>query len=245
MIQVSRIPFERLNPDSQIVFFTGAGISAESGLATFRDPDGHWAKHDPMQLASRAGFQQDQELVLSWYAQRRKNALRADPNDAHRTITRFQKLFPHSVVITQNVDGLHARAGNQRILELHGNLHRTKCFLCHRPLALPDGAQSVICSCGGAGRPDVVWFGENLDPSLLSEAMEYSRNCDLFFSIGTSNQIFPAGELPYLARKAGAIVIEINPQATPFSPLADQSLREPAGVVLPALYKEFHEAFAA
>lgn len=236
-----QIPFERFSSESSVVFFTGAGVAAESGVPTFRDTDGLWSKYDPYELASPDGFRKDPELVSEWYEHRRQKALNVEPNPGHFAITDFQKLFPNSVVITQNVDGLHERAGNREILELHGNLHRVKCFKCSQPLN--QGEKS--CECGGLARPDVVWFGESLNPIHLSKALDHARSAVLFFTIGTSTQVFPAAQMPFAAREAGAFVIEINPHLTPFSAMADLSLQQPSGLALPSLYKEFHEVFAS
>lgn len=236
------IPFERFSTQSKLVFFTGAGISAESGIATFRDPEGHWSKYDPMQLASPAGFEDDPDLVLQWYADRREGINAAQPNQAHLSITNFQKLFSDSVVITQNVDGLHARAGNQNIYELHGNIHQHKCHRCKQKVEVSTRLMRNVntCECGGMVRPDVVWFGEQLPPGTLEAAFEAVHNCDLLFSIGTSAQIYPAAQLPYEAQTTGAFVIEINPAATPFTAVSDLYLQEEAGEVMPQLYEEFN-----
>jgi len=236
------IPMDRFNRDSHIVFFTGAGISAESGISTFRDPNGHWSKYDPMKLASQAGFREDPDLVLGWYADRRKSINEAQPNAAHKSISDFQKLFPDSVVVTQNVDGLHERAGNHPIYELHGNIHRHKCNNCGKHIELDDMEMRElnVCECGGMIRPDVVWFGESLPLQTLNEAFDAVQNCDLMFSIGTSAQIYPAAKLPFEAQSKGAYVIEINPEPTPFSPQADLCIHAAAGSVLPKLYEEFH-----
>jgi len=239
---VKQIPIQRFSPETRVVFFTGAGISAESGIATFRDPDGHWAKYDPMKLASPAGFREDPELVLNWYADRREAIRKASPNRAHEAITDFQKLLVNSVVITQNVDGLHARAGNRNIHELHGNIHRHKCHRCGtRAEVKPRQARKLrTCECGGLIRPDVVWFGESLPMTALNDAFEAAGSCELLFSIGTSAQIYPAAQLPHEAQKRGAFVIEINPEPTPFSAHADLCFHEQAGSILPKIYEEFH-----
>lgn len=237
---------KRFGKQSQLVFFTGAGISAESGLSTFRELDGYWSKYDPMKLASAEGFRADPELVLEWYAARRKKAVEAEPNLGHLAITHFQKLFSNSVVITQNVDGLHAQAGNSQILELHGNIHQQKCFKCGTEAKSKDMGRAFLnyCECGGLYRPAVVWFGESLPVSTLSEAFSAARHCDILITVGTSNQVYPAAQLPFEAQQSGAYVIEINPEATPFSAKADLSLREPAGKALPKLYEEFYAALS-
>lgn len=239
------LPFEKFTTDSSIVFFTGAGISAESGISTFRDPDGHWSKYDPMTLASQAGFQRDPDLVLNWYADRRDAVQRARPNLGHTTISIFQKLFRHSVVITQNVDGLHARAGNRNIHELHGSIHRHKCNKCRKNVEVKTQDMRKInwCECGGMVRPDVVWFGESLPIETINLAFEAVQKCQLLLSIGTSAQIYPAAQLPIEAQGNGAYVIEINPESTPLSSVADLSIREDAGTALPKLYEDFHAQF--
>ncbi|NQV42274.1 MAG: NAD-dependent deacylase [Candidatus Marinimicrobia bacterium] len=239
------IPLDRFNRDSQVVFFTGAGISAESGIATFRDPDGHWSKYDPMKLASQAGFREDPDLVLNWYADRREAILQAQPNAGHTSISDFQKLFKRSVVITQNVDGLHERAGNQTIYELHGNIHRHKCNSCGKIINLANENMRELkrCDCGGRVRPDVVWFGESLPRETLNRAFNAVQSCELMFSIGTSAQIYPAAQLPFEAKSRGAYIIEINPEPTPFSRKADVSVRDDAGSALPKFYEEFHAQF--
>jgi len=236
---------DRFNRDSHIVFFTGAGISAESGISTFRDPDGHWSKYDPMKLASPKGFRDDPELVLSWYASRRKTIIEAEPHAGHYTITQFQKLFPNSLVITQNVDGLHARAGNDPVWELHGNIHREKCNTCGQEgnsQAVEDGIHH--CRCGGMLRPDVVWFGESLPFGLIEKSLATAGECDILFSIGTSTQIYPAAHLPFQALEHGAYTIEINIDKTPFSAHADLIVEDTAGNALPKLFEEFYAALS-
>jgi len=236
------ILMSQISRNSSVVFFTGAGISAESGISTFRDPEGHWSKHDPMKLASQAGFQEDPELVLAWYADRRESILKAEPNAAHDSICEFQKLFRHSVVITQNVDGLHERAGNRDIFELHGNIHRHKCNRCGKLIELAEKNMRYLnyCQCGGHIRPDVVWFGEALPIQVINDAIEAVRACDLMFTIGTSTQIYPAAQFPFTAQATGAFVIEINPEPTPFSSKANLSIQDHAGSALPILYEEFY-----
>lgn len=242
------IPFNEFSSRTSVVFFSGAGISAESGISTFRDPDGYWAKYDPMKLASPEGFQQNPELVLKWYCARAEAAINTKPNPAHEAISNFQKLFPQSVVITQNVDGLHTRAGNASVLELHGNIHRKKCFTCGElvdpEIESEEKGTITYCHCGGMLRPDVVWFGESLPDKVLTDAYEATINCQIFFSIGTSTQIYPAAQLPFEAQNHGSYVIEINPEPTPFSSHADICFRDMAGKVLPKLYEEFNAALA-
>ncbi len=239
---VTQIPFDQVDRNSPVVFFTGAGISSESGISTFRDLDGHWSKYDPMNLASPDGFISDPELVLDWYAARRKAILEAEPNAGHRAISDFQKLFKESLVITQNVDGLHILAGSKPVLELHGNIHRHKCFECSSQIELSvhEASNLNYCSCGGLVRPDVVWFGESLVTKTLEDAFQAVQDCQIFFTVGTSTQIYPAAQLPFEAKNNQAFVIEVNPEVTPFSSHAHMSLRAQAGEALPQLYEEFY-----
>ncbi len=228
----------RLRESSRIVFFTGAGVSAESGIPTFRDAQtGLWARYRPEELASPEGFRADPRMVWEWYAWRREKCLAAEPNPAHRVIAALERRQPGTLLITQNVDGLHQRAGSLAPLELHGNLHRVKCFRCEA-----DGGDWPTtfdplprCACGGLLRPAVVWFGESLPGEVLARANEACLQAEVFFSVGTSSLVYPAAELPFLARSRGAFVVEINPQPTPLSRHADLCLHGPAGDILPAL----------
>lgn len=237
----------RFTQACKIVFFTGAGISAESGVPTFRDKDGYWSKYDPMQLASIKGFRGDPEVVWEWYLYRREKINSVKPNPGHVAITRLQSIFKQAVVATQNVDGLHERAGNNHVFELHGNIFTTKCLECGMTLDLPatfDLKKNGIprCECGGMARPGVVWFGESLPRETLTEVFDHTRSADVFFSIGTSTEVYPAAQLPFDAKRSGAVVIEINPNRTPFSQQADLSIQQPAGKILPQLFEELQLA---
>lgn len=238
----------RFTLQANLVFFTGAGISAESGIPTFRDKDGYWSRYDPMRLASVQGFNADPELVWTWYLYRRKKIQAVDPNPGHSAITRFQKLFPASSVITQNVDGLHKQAGNRDIYELHGNIFITRCLECRRAMDLPVIFDPVAgiprCDCGGLARPGVVWFGESLPMQTLSTAMEMVQQADVLFTIGSSTEVYPAAQIPFDAKNNGAVVIEINPHTTPFTSHADVALHQPSGTALPQLFEELHAALA-
>jgi len=228
----------RLRDAARVVFFTGAGVSAESGIPTFRDAQtGLWARYRPEELASPEGFRADPRIVWEWYAWRREKCLAAAPNPAHRAIAELERRLPGVTLITQNVDGLHQRAGSPVPLELHGNLHRLKCFRCEADGGdWPETLDSLPhCACGGLLRPAVVWFGENLPAEVLARADEASLQAELFFSIGTSSLVYPAADLPFLAKRRGAFVVEINPQPTPLSRHADLCLHGPAGSVLPQL----------
>ena len=223
----------------RVVVLTGAGISAESGIPTFRDAQtGLWARFRPEELATAAAFRRDPKLVWDWYAWRRGLVAEAKPNAGHRALARLENLVPELTLVTQNVDGLHARAGSQRVIELHGNIHRTKCF--EEGVGVESGVLSAdgpprCPACGGPLRPDVVWFGESLPPQALAAAEAAAGACDLLFSIGTSAAVFPAAQLPVTALQSGAMVVEINKDRTPLTGIATFSLLGQAGEILPRL----------
>lgn len=225
-----------------IVFFTGAGISAESGISTFRDPDGLWNKFSPMELASINGFMSNPERVWEWYQFRRQTLNKAEPNTGHFSIAKLQNVLPDVSVITQNVDRLHQKAGAKNVIELHGNIITNRCFKCSLPyedeINLEDNSIPKCKHCGGNIRPDVVWFGEMLPQKELIEAQEKSEICDIIFSIGTSGEVYPAAELPVLAKEAGAYFVEINTGKTALSDFADECLFGKSGEILPNLLKE-------
>jgi len=228
----------RLRDAARVVVFTGAGVSAESGIPTFRDAQtGLWARYRPEQLASPEGFRADPRTVWEWYAWRRAKCLAAEPNPAHLAIAGLERRRPGVTLITQNVDGLHQRGGSVAPLELHGNLHRLKCFRCEAEGGdWPESLETLPrCACGGLLRPAVVWFGESLPGEVLARAAEAGLQAELFFSVGTSSLVYPAAELPFSAKRRGAFLVEINPQPTPLSPHADLCLLGPAGSILPEL----------
>ncbi len=230
---------DRLRAAKRIVAFTGAGISAESGLSTFRDKQtGLWAKYRPEDLATPQAFARNPRTVWEWYEWRRGFVAKAEPNPGHRALAAIEAARPGFFLATQNVDGMHARAGSRNLVELHGNIRRTICGT-NRHLAeswAPTDDPPPRCpQCGALLRPDVVWFGEALPVDALQRAQEAAARCDLFLSIGTSTLVYPAAELPFIAGSNGAAVIEINPDFTPLSQLADFVLREKAGIALPAL----------
>jgi len=222
-----------------IAVLTGAGISAESGLATFRDAQtGLWARFDPRELATPSAFARNPKLVWDWYAWRREHVAAARPNAGHLALAELEQRVPEFALITQNVDGLHQRAGSRNPIELHGNITRVKCsregaIVRHwdaRPDAVPHCA-----NCGALLRPDVVWFEEMLPEQALAAADDAARRCNVLLVVGTSAEVYPAAALPALAQRSGAIIVEINPNATPLSATAGYVLRGAAGVVLPAL----------
>jgi NAD-dependent deacetylase len=223
----------------KIVALTGAGISAESGLATFRDAQsGLWSKFKPEELATADAFRRNPKLVSDWYRWRREQAAKAEPNPGHLALAEMEKRGPDFLLITQNVDGLHVRAGSNRIVELHGNIHRFRCFENDCASENFDIATGRCRSCGGNLRPAVVWFGEMLPIDVLEWAIAAAEECDVFFSIGTSSLVYPAADLWRRAKNKGAIIIEINKEPTPLSPLADYSFRGKAGEVLPELIRQ-------
>ncbi len=223
----------------RVVALTGAGVSQESGLRTFRDPQtGLWAKHRPEDLASPEAFRHDPKLVWDWYAWRREALKGVRPNPGHYALVELEKHVPEFTLITQNVDGLHRMAGSRNLYELHGNIQRVRCSECGRFAEdwVDDSQEVPRCEyCDGLLRPDVVWFGETLPRAALEAAVEASRTCELFFSIGTSGVVQPAASLPYAAHNRGAALIELNPDPTPLTPKVDYFLQGKSGELLPAL----------
>jgi NAD-dependent deacetylase len=227
----------------RVTVLTGAGVSAESGVPTFRDAQtGLWAKYSPEELATPRAFRRNPRLVWEWYEWRRKLVAEAKPNPAHFSLAEMETLFPLFQLITQNVDGLHQRGGSRSVIELHGNISRTKCFEEGTIISDWEKTSDVppkCPNCGGLLRPDVVWFEEPMPASEMDLAMRASTTCEIFFSIGTSTVVYPAASLPFEATRSGATVIEINPQPTPFTENARFVLAGAAGVVLPELIKRF------
>lgn len=231
---------ERVRLAERVVVFSGAGVSRESGLDTFRGAGGLWQRMRPEELATPEAFRAEPAKVWRWYAWRYRQAAAAAPNPAHQAIARLETLFPAACVVTQNVDGLHQRAGSQSLLELHGTITRAVCERCRRSRdmgeAIAESSEAPpVCSCGGRFRPAVVWFGEALPEDVLVLAYEEATFCDLFLSVGTSSTVYPAANLIELASQAGACMIEVNPEPTPFSSIMDLRLAAPAGEALPAL----------
>ncbi|MFL6194873.1 MAG: SIR2 family NAD-dependent protein deacylase [Thermoanaerobaculia bacterium] len=230
----------RIRSAERVVVFSGAGVSRESGLDTFRGAGGLWERMRPEELATPRAFRADPAKVWGWYAWRYRQASEAAPNPAHEAIARLETLFPSCIVVTQNVDGLHQRAGSRNLLELHGTILRARCERCGRSRDMGEAiAESAgappVCACGGRFRPAVVWFGEELPQEVLIRAYEEATFCDLFLSVGTSSTVYPAAGLIELASQAGACLIEVNPEPTPFSGSMDLRLAAPAGEALPGL----------
>ena len=225
----------------RIVCLTGAGVSAESGIPTFREAQtGLWARFDPQQLASQEGFAADPGLVWRWYMRRLSAVEQAQPNSGHFALAEIGALTLSFTLVTQNIDDLHERAGSSQILHLHGRIARFHCNLCQFEHALTShervASQPPHCmNCGGLVRPSVVWFGEMLPNRVLDRAWREAERCDLILVVGTSGVVYPAAQLPFVARHAGGRVIEINPEETPVAEIADISLTGPSGQLLPQL----------
>ncbi len=237
-----QIPLHRaasaLGQASRIAVLTGAGISAESGVPTFRGPGGLWESHRPEELATPQAFGRDPELVWRWYHWRRGLIADCAPNPAHQALAALERRGPGLTLITQNVDGLHRLAGSQNILELHGNLWWVRCTQCgalYEDRELEGPAPPVCRECGAMLRPHVVWFGESLDPGILDTAWRAAGECQVMLVIGTSAVVQPAAGLASVAKQAGAFVIEVNLEPTPNSNEVDVSLMGKAGEILPQL----------
>jgi NAD-dependent deacetylase len=222
----------------KIAILTGAGISAESGIPTFRDAlTGLWANYNPEDLATEEAFRRNPQMVWDWYAFRRDKVENAKPNPGHHALAELQKRKPGTALITQNVDGLHALAGSVDLLELHGNIHRIKCLEgCQPQTFLAREISATRCpSCGAWLRPDVVWFGESLPEATLAAAFTAARNCDAFLCIGTSALVHPAASLPLEALRNGATLIEVNPSPTPLTEAAHHVIAATAADAMPNL----------
>ncbi|OGG07226.1 MAG: NAD-dependent protein deacylase [Candidatus Glassbacteria bacterium RIFCSPLOWO2_12_FULL_58_11] len=222
------------------VAFTGAGVSRESGIPTFREATtGFWERYDPYELATVEGFLKNPKLVWEWYAFRRQLVRETEPNPGHKALAELEHLLPELMLITQNVDNLHRRAGSRRIIELHGNITRVKCFkegTLYEDWSDKDyrGEIPPRCkACYSYLRPDVVWFGESLPARALEEAFKSAENCDLMLVVGTSGLVQPAASLPGMARRRGARIIEVNPDPSEITPSAHLFLQGKSGEVLP------------
>ena len=229
----------KLRKAQRVTVLTGAGTSAESGVPTFREAQtGLWAKFRPEDLATAEAFMRNPRMVWEWYAWRRELVGKAGPNPGHHALARMETLVPGFTVVTQNVDGLHQRAGSRNVLELHGSITRTKCFDENRVVESWPETSSVpppCPKCGGHLRPDVVWFGEALPDGIFEHALAASTECDLLFSIGTSSVVYPAASLAHEALREGITVVEINPQVTDLTPKASFAFQSRSGELLPAL----------
>lgn len=239
---------QRIASITRLTVLTGAGVSAESGVPTFRDAQtGLWSRYRAEDLATPTAFRRDPRLVWEWYEWRRQLVARAHPNPAHHALANLERLVPEFHLITQNVDGLHRRAGSARVIELHGNIMRTRCF--EEGTLITSWAETAEVpprcpNCGGLLRPDVVWFEEALPEKELFRARDVSATSEVFLTIGTSGLVQPAASLPLEALHHGATVVEINPEETLLTGRAHFTFREQAGVAMPKLLEAIETALA-
>ncbi len=235
---------ERLKDARTVVFFTGAGISAESGIPTFRGKDGIWNKLKPEELANFNAFMRNPDMVWEWYNHRKKIIHESEPNPAHLTIAEMQNYFDDVIVVTQNIDNLHRRAGSKKIFELHGNIERNYCVKCKKQyneeLDFSEGVPK--CECGGLIRPDVVWFGEVLPVDQFKGGEEAAMNADIFFIVGTSAVVYPAAGLVYTAKQSGAVLVEVNLTESEVTAIVDYSYLGKAGEILPQILQAYKDA---
>jgi len=231
---------DQIKEFKKIVFVTGAGISQESGIPTFRGKDGLWRNHDAMKLATIDAFYDNPKLVWEWYNERRINIFQAQPNPGHIAIAELEK-YAEVMVLTQNIDGLHQKSGSSKVLELHGSIVKIKCSVCdYREEFLTEISNlPPLCKCGNILRPDVVWFGESLPQDVWQNAMNFANKCDLMIIAGTSLVVSPANSLPIYAKQNNATLIEINPENTVMSGEMDLVIKNTSAESLPKLVSLF------
>ena len=229
---------DRVRHAQSVTVLTGAGISADSGIPTFRGPEGLWKNFRPEELASPDAFARDPKLVWEWYNWRRELLATKSPNPAHKALVNLEKLIPDFWVITQNVDGLHAVAGTQHLSEIHGNIWKVRCTQCHKTTANHDVPLQFPPSCpdcGGLLRPHIVWFGESLAPEDLEQSYAALQRCDILLIIGTSGVVYPAASFAPVAKDHGAFVVEMNVETTPNSSVVNVSFQGRAKELVPLL----------
>lgn len=233
-MSISSELLRKLGSASVVSVLTGAGVSAESGVPTFRDPGGIWEKFRPEQLANFEAFMADPDFVWSWYQHRREIMREVKPNKGHFALAAMESIFDEFNLITQNIDNLHNRAGSKRVTELHGNIERNYCMKCRKFASEIEVSEKKVlkCSCGGLIRPDVVWFGEMLPYEAIVHAEDCAKRSDVFFTIGTSAEVYPAALLPLMAKSSGAYVIEINTKPTAISHDVDEVITGKSGDIL-------------
>ena len=238
-ITIPQALIDTLKSAKNVAVLTGAGVSAESNIPTFRDAQtGLWAKYRPEELATPEAFRANPKLVWEWYEWRRSLVANAEPNPGHHALVTMEEKIPEFTLITQNVDGLHHRAGSKKVVELHGNIARTLCFEDRREVTEwpeTDASPPPCPYCDSWLRPGVVWFGESLPPEAIEAAAQAASSCDVFFSVGTSAVVYPAAGFVYEAMRRGAVTVEVNPQTTPQSGELTYQLQGPAGLVMPQL----------
>jgi len=230
---------QKIKSSKHISILTGAGVSAESGVPTFRGEEGLWNNYRAEELATPQAFERDPNLVWRWYDWRRTLLAPLKPNAGHYALSQMENFYDNFTLITQNVDGLHRMAGSKNLVELHGNIWLMRCAAegtVTENKNAPLVAMPPKCNeCGGLLRPHIVWFGESLDEDILTRAFSSAEQCDLFFVIGTSGVVQPAASLASIAKQNGAMVIEINLEPTPITDVADATLLGPSAKVLPGL----------
>lgn len=221
-----------------IVFFTGAGMSAESGVPTYRGRGGIWSQYRWEEYACQEAFDRNPESVLQFHEMRRQSVLACKPHPGHFIIADLEKKHPRVTIVTQNIDGMHQRAGSRNMIELHGSLWRIRCPIHGILEDMGEKYKSYKCEpCGNWLRPDITWFGDMLNQAVIHEATNLIKQCDLFISIGTSGAVWPAAGFPKIAREYGARCIEINPEANEMSPVYQENIREAAGSTLSRLFE--------
>ncbi len=226
----------------KIAFVTGAGISQESGIPTFRGKGGLWRNHDAMKLATIDAFYENPKLVWEWYNERRENIFSVSPNQGHKAIADLEK-YVKVVILTQNIDGLHQKAGSSEVLELHGSIVKIKCTVCDFKDEIMTKFSEIppLCKCGNILRPDVVWFGESLPEEIWKHAIVQASQCDMMVIAGTSLVVSPANTLPIYAKQNNAYLIEINPEKTEMSSEMDLIINDTSANVLPKIVSMFKE----
>ncbi len=236
---IPQLVYDTISTARVVGAFTGAGISAESNIPTFRGDEGLWAKFKPEELANFNAFMKNPQLVWEWYSARKKIIHEAQPNPGHLALAELEQLIDEVIVVTQNIDNLHRRAGSTVVYELHGNIERNYCIKCgenYSDEVILAGELPPKCTkCKGLVRPDVVWFGEYLPQDEFIAAEKAAQRSDVFFSLGTSGIVYPAASIPQLAKNSGAFVIEINPETTPLTEIADVTILGKTGKVLPEI----------
>lgn len=229
---------ERFRRAKRVVVITGAGISAESGVPTFRGPNGLWRRYRAEDLATPQAFQGDARLVWEWYDWRRRLISGKEPNAGHLAIAAMEDLFEEFLLITQNVDGLHRKGGSTKLVEIHGNIWKVRCMAEGKVFPnseVPLREVPPRCDCGALLRPDVVWFGESLSETDLADSYAVLKECDCLLVVGTSAVVQPVASFPTIARNGGAFIVEVNVEPTPISEWVDESILGKSGQVLPRL----------
>ncbi len=230
-----------LRTAKSVFILTGAGISAESGVPTFRGSDGLWKNYRAEELATPQAFERNPGLVWEWYHWRQSIILKVKPNPGHYAIAEMENLFPRFLLLTQNVDDLHRKAGSRKFLEIHGNIFRARCTVCDKKIGHTLTPELPHCECGGLLRPDIVWFGEAIPQDVWSESINFVQQADVVFIVGTSAVVYPAAAIPQIARDYQAKIIEINIEKTPISDFVDLSIIGKSGEILPKIVSELKQ----